>query len=386
MPGNLQTDVLIMGAGPAGVSTALHLVQADPAWRRRILLVDKAMHPREKLCGGGVTLPGEAILSRLGLEFEPAHTRVRELRFVYRGRAYALYGDPLFRITRRDEFDHWLLGKAMERGVEVRQGEAVTGITPGENRVTAVTENGRIRAGVLVGADGSFSLVRRKMKLHNPARMARTLETLTPETRLDIQNGVALFDVSPGEFGLQGYYWDFPGVIKGRPFMSRGVYDSRVHPKRPRASLKVALGDSLLERKRRLEECNVKSHPIYWFDGKGAFSRPRVILAGDAAGVDPFMGEGISFALGHGRVAASAIINAFQKRDFSFSDYKQRILHDPLLSQLTSRARLARFFYGLKHRWQFEAVWRLAPLLVRAIALLRPNLLPFKSSRLVKID
>ncbi|MFW6097498.1 MAG: FAD-dependent monooxygenase, partial [Chloroflexota bacterium] len=51
----IEVDVLIVGSGPSGMSTALHLVQADAGWAERILVVDKAVHPREKLCGGGVT-------------------------------------------------------------------------------------------------------------------------------------------------------------------------------------------------------------------------------------------------------------------------------------------------------------------------------------------
>ncbi len=343
----IQTDILIIGSGPSGISTALHLVHADPSWAERILLVDKAVHPREKVCGGGVTLPGEAILSDLGLAFEPPHAHVRELRMVYRGRAYAIYGDPVFRIVRRDEFDHWLLRKARERGVRVRQGEAVSEIRLERSHVEAVTENGVIRARVLVGADGSHSMVRRKTKLHNPARMARTLEAVTPEKSFDSQHGAAVFDVGPREAGLQGYYWDFPSIINNRPFMNRGVYDSRIHPDHPRASLKPAFRRSLMERKRRLEECTLKSGSIYLFNKQGPFARPRVLLAGDAAGVDPFVGEGISFALGYGRVAASAILDAFNGRDFSFSDYRERILADPLLSQLPHRVLLARFYYKL---------------------------------------
>lgn len=51
-------DILIIGSGPAGMSTALHLVQTDPAWAERILVIDRATHPRQKLCGGGLTRPG----------------------------------------------------------------------------------------------------------------------------------------------------------------------------------------------------------------------------------------------------------------------------------------------------------------------------------------
>ncbi len=65
-------DVLIAGSGPAGMSAALHLVKADPGWADRIVIVEKSVHPREKLCGGGVTNLGEKMLSGLGLSFAPA--------------------------------------------------------------------------------------------------------------------------------------------------------------------------------------------------------------------------------------------------------------------------------------------------------------------------
>ena len=68
-----SVDVLIIGSGPAGMSTALHLVQADQAWADRIVVIEKAVHPRDKLCGGGVTRAGEDILGRLGLSFDPPH-------------------------------------------------------------------------------------------------------------------------------------------------------------------------------------------------------------------------------------------------------------------------------------------------------------------------
>ena len=116
-------DVLIVGSGPSGVSTALHLVKQDPAWAERLIVVDKAVHPREKLCGGGVTHLGTNVLAGLGLSFEPQHFTVREARLVYEDLSYSFHGDPVIRITRRDEFDHWLVQKAEERGVTVRQGE-----------------------------------------------------------------------------------------------------------------------------------------------------------------------------------------------------------------------------------------------------------------------
>src|SRR5690554_1575618 len=122
--------VLIVGSGPSGTSTALHLVKSNPSWAGRIVIVDKAVHPREKLCGGGVTHIGQNILARLGLPFEPNNFEVREVRLVYQDQSYSFYGNPVFRIVRRDEFDHWLVQTAEKLGVRVRQGEAVKKITP----------------------------------------------------------------------------------------------------------------------------------------------------------------------------------------------------------------------------------------------------------------
>lgn len=85
-----EVDVLIADAGPAGMSTALHLCQVDPSWAGRILVVDKAIFPRPKLCGGGVTQPGADILAGLGLAFEPTHVAVGEVRLIHGRVAYAL--------------------------------------------------------------------------------------------------------------------------------------------------------------------------------------------------------------------------------------------------------------------------------------------------------
>ena len=113
MAGIEEVDVLIVGSGPSGTSTALHLIKSNPNWAKRITIVDKAIHPREKLCGGGVTHMGQNILADLGLPFEPESFEVKEVKLVYRDKSYSFLGDPVFRIIRRDEFDHWLVKTAV---------------------------------------------------------------------------------------------------------------------------------------------------------------------------------------------------------------------------------------------------------------------------------
>jgi ribulose 1,5-bisphosphate synthetase/thiazole synthase len=68
-------EVIIVGAGPAGLSTALHLQQMAPELAERTLILEKARHPRTKLCGGGVTPDAERVLGRLGLDVTEVPTR-----------------------------------------------------------------------------------------------------------------------------------------------------------------------------------------------------------------------------------------------------------------------------------------------------------------------
>ena len=333
-----------------------------------MIIVDKAVHPREKLCGGGITHLGQNILADLGLTLEPRHFEVKEARLVYRDKSYSFFGNPVFRIVRRDEFDHWLLKTAESLGVRVRQGEAVTQITPRDDHVEVVTEQATFHAKVVVAADGSRSFVRRKLKWEDESRVARLVEVLTPEdpaAQPEFRDGVAVFDFTPMDSDLQGYYWDFPSYVRGEPFMNRGVFDSRARPEKPKADLKEVLGGELAERDRELHHYELKGHPIRWWSSRGRFAQPRVILVGDAAGADPLFGEGISFALGYGEPAAGAIIDAFARDDFSFDSYATRLKRHPLFVHLRLRTRLARMAYLLNYPWLVSLGWSAMRLAVR---------------------
>lgn len=361
-------DILIIGSGPSGTSTALHLIKQNPAWAGRTIIIDKAVHPRDKLCGGGVTHMAQNVLANLGLAIEPRNFEIKEARLLYRGHSYSFYGDPVFRIVRRSEFDHWLVQTAEKLGVQVRQGEAVKDVIPHDDYVEVISEQDTYHAKVVVAADGSRSLVRHKLKLDDDSRVARLIEVLTPEdpaTQPEFRDGVAVFDFTPMDDHLQGYYWDFPSFVKGVPFMNRGVFDSRARPEKPKANLKQVLGGEMAARDRALEEYELKGHPIRWYSKDGRFARPRVLFVGDAAGADPLMGEGISFALGYGEPASEAIIDAFARDDFSFDTYADRINSHPLFRQLDLRVKLARYAYLLNRPWIVRLGWGFMRLAVR---------------------
>jgi flavin-dependent dehydrogenase len=88
------------------------------------------------------------------------------------------------------------------------------------------------------------------------------------------------------------------------------------------------------------------------------FSANRILLVGDAAGADPLLGEGIAPALGYGKVAANTIQSAFDHGDFSFSDYRRRILSSRLGHYLLIRWWTAWWTYRLSgHTWFMKVIW-----------------------------
>ena len=377
-----HVDVLIVGSGPSGTSTALHLVKSDPAWAKRIVIVDKAIHPREKLCGGGITHMGRNIISQLGLELEPSHFDIHEARLTYRNKRYSFFGKPVFTIVRRDEFDQWLVKTAERLGVTVRQGEGVKNVITHNDFIEVTTDQATFHAKTVVAADGSKSFVRRALKWEGESHVARLVEVLTPEnaaTTPEYQERVAVFEFDQvSTFGLQGYYWDFPSYVNKKPFMNRGLFDSRAQPNRPKADLKATLTSAMAERDRDLEDYKLKGHPIRWWDKNAQFAKPHVLLVGDAAGADPLMGEGISFALGYGKVAADAINYAFAHEDYGYVNYRSLLLADPLFKQLNIRTWAAKLAYKSWPSWMVSMLWSVVGWFIKQTQWGNPDFVPVK--------
>jgi menaquinone-9 beta-reductase len=362
-----EYDILIIGGGPSGLSTALHIARDFPALTSRVLILEKARYPRPKLCAGGLIIDAEVILQRLGLDVsEVPHVDADRIHFEFeaKGLNIRIPRRHALRVIRRDEFDHWLAGKAETRGIEIREGITVKRILPEKDGVMVETDHGNLRAQVLVGADGSNGITRRCIFPNVPVHTARVLEVLTPEYN-DRQRRNAYFDFLPVPRNIAGYVWDFPTQVNGQAMRCWGIYDTNILAAEKRPQLREPLANQMSRFGFTLDDYEIKAHPIRWFSPENQMSVPRVLFVGDAAGADPFLGEGISMALGYGVLAAREIGQSFARDDFSFTRYRQRVLKSPLGQALVTRWLLTHIIYPLKWRWLQMMIWRmLKPIVV----------------------
>ncbi|HLI80052.1 MAG TPA: FAD-dependent monooxygenase, partial [Candidatus Binataceae bacterium] len=316
MPSTIKCNVLIAGAGPAGLATAMHLLRAHPELKGRVLAIEKSRHPRPKTCAGGLIPKTMLALKELDLELEvPAIQVMRGSARTMVGEVEMFRGDPLCTVVRRDEFDAWLARAAKDEGLEIIDGCRVWDVEQFDGFVRVRTERATFEAPVLVGADGSGSRVRASVFGPGKKSIGRALMVdipVDPERTREFIEQRYIFDFKCVSAGVSGYAWSFPCLIGNRPHLNVGIYDQL--PSHTASSQKSPLPDRLREAFPELHldglehrAMNFKAFPIRWFDLAHRFVLDRVMLAGDAAGVDPLMGEGISCAFEHGKLAAGAI-------------------------------------------------------------------------------
>ena len=348
-----RRDAIIVGSGPGGAATALALAAAAPALAARTVMLEKARHPRDKTCAGGVIPKAARILDTLGVPLDVPHARVDAAAVgLPGGRWLAVPGADLCRVVRRRELDARLAWAARDRGVELREDERVVHVARDGGGVRVETTRGVWWAPVVVGADGSGSAVRRALVGGPSGPIGRAVMADVPLTATRWEGARTRrydFDFVACDAGLRGYRWTFPCLIDGVPHANVGVY-----------ALPPVDGRRL-QRELDAERARIgaprtawKAHPIRTYAAGATVAVPHALLVGDAAGVDPLMGEGISFALEYGRLAADAIVRAHARRDWAFADYAAAVHAGPLGRKLRRLVLATRLFYGRHPRPWFR--------------------------------
>jgi len=318
-------DIMIVGAGPAGISTWLHLKKVAPALADNVLVIDKAIFPRHKVCGGGLGAWCEDVLRQLDIDLNIPSLFISDVEFRFRDQSWIYQSPNPFRMVQRSDFDLALLKSAVKRGMVIHESEQFIEAKREGNGLAVLTSRGKYQSKVIVGADGALSRVRRSMMRSPQPRLAPTIQLSTPvdpqfDKEFD-QKRLSL-DFSPLYEGLQGYIWQCPCIQNGSPYMNRGLANFRYPPGRPRVDMKRVFERALHARNADGTSASWRSHPIRWLSPDAPISQPNVILAGDAAGIEPAFGGGIHVALSYGEIAARTMVQAFQNQDFSFNHYK----------------------------------------------------------------
>lgn len=293
-----RVDVLVVGAGPAGSATAIHLARSGAS----VLLVDRAAFPRDKACGGGVT--GRA-LRHVPCDITPVVERVVdtfELR-LHHGRSFRRRSvEPLIVMTQRRKLDAYLAEQAVAAGARFVDGARVEQIAIGEKSITATVGGESVTADVLVGADGANGTVAKAAGLAAGIERGIALEGNVPWSLFDEERFAATAVIEIGA-PAGGYGWLFP---KGdHANLGVGGWASE--------------GPNLREHLARLARAySVDPDAITGLRGhrlpmrRVGASTPaghRVVLVGDAAGlVDPLSGDGMYEAFVSARLAAEAIV------------------------------------------------------------------------------
>jgi flavin-dependent dehydrogenase len=362
-------DLAIVGGGPAGVSTALFLAAAAPGRIERVVVLEKERYPRDKICGGAVGARADRRLESIGVRVDVPSVPVRGLSVLAGvGAQQAYAGEVIGRVVRRIEFDHALADRARERGVRFLEGAKVDALVVGERGVRLSTTQGEIRARAVVGADGVGSVVRRALGIPRGALRAQVVEVDTPAAPGDPPRDVLHFDMT--ERDLDGYAWDFATLVGGRPLVCRGIYaihredgagDSSPRGRRAGSTIssdRADVSDRLLARLAR-QGISAEGLTLKRFAERGLslhepVARPRALLVGEAAGIDPVLGEGIAQAIQYGSVAGRYLARCLERDDLTFADFRRELSRSRVGLDLGIRTRVLPWYYGPRSRATIE--------------------------------
>lgn len=310
-------DVIVVGAGPAGSTAARLLAQRGAS----VLLLDKRPFPRDKPCGGGVTVRAAAVQD---LDLAPVIERtVHGATFTLRlGPAFRKrYHLPLTYMTQRSRLDAFLAGRAEEAGVLFHDGEALEDLEVRDGKAPGVvvkTKAGSYASTLLIGADGANGPVRHALGLPSLREEAVALEGVLRQrdgVPAEWQDYVGL-DVG----GLAGGYgWLFP---KG-DHLNAGVGGWKyaaftLRPKLAELCRRYGFDPASLEA--------LRGHHLPLRRGRVAIARGPAALVGDAAGlIDPLSGEGIHMAFASARLAAEAALACLSGEERDMTAYQKAV-------------------------------------------------------------
>lgn len=313
----MNSDVIVVGAGPAGSTAAKFLAERG----HDVLILEKDRLPRNKACGGGVV--------RHALRFEYLRDFIEE-NHVGACRAHRSYDatlryfveyhtdEVLFYNVRRRDFDHRLVRFAMEAGAHLQEDTMVTGVGLDDGGVRVRTRDSDLTARVVIGAGGVLDPVARYIRRSEGLPEDMSDLSFVPVEEYPVDQSF-IDDVYPDYMSV--FHHGFEGSVYGWVFPKRGLLNIGIWP-RPgeRTDVKAVLqgyidhlaGEGMVPEATQVER--PLGAPLPSAGPAEVSVSHRMVICGDAARmVSPLTGEGIYYAMESGRMAALTIDEALAR-------------------------------------------------------------------------
>lgn len=339
-----DTEVLIVGAGPAGTSLSHFLSNKKIPH----VLIDKAEFPRDKICGDGLTVDVMNTLKRMGGDmlhdfinhadllpswgFAFHSTNGKQARYDFKdsGLPYS----PFFTAKRLD-LDQYLVDKLRNEYCTFLTKTALVGIERLQDGLNLEVETNKIKstikAKIVIGAEGEKPIVTRLLGLDH----YRNKEHLIGALRIYYKNVQGFHENNHLEFFYTkklapAYFWAFP-LPNGEANVGLGMLSTAISDRK--ANLKNLLAETMAEHpvvSEMFKDAEPLEKPKGWGLPTATSNRliggNRYALIGDAAGmIEPFTGKGIGPGMVTGRLCADHIEKALQTGDFDMLDYHTHV-------------------------------------------------------------
>lgn len=374
----METKVCIIGAGPGGATAALQLAQLGI----ECIVVDKAVFPRDKVCGDGLSGKVLTLLERIdkgiGLRLQQAIFKADSwgVTFVapnrigmdipYRMGYQQDMSNPRGFVCKRIDFDNFLVDE-IKRRPEIRLFEGVSidkyDLQPDGYHLSSKDGSFKVKADVVIVANGAHSGFTRDVagiKMEPKHYVAGIRAYYKGITGLHKDNFIELHFLKNM---LPGYIWIFP-LPNGEANVGVGMLSNSARNKK--VNLKQLMLDTLAtdpvmkERFKNAELIgSIDGYGLPLGSKKRKLHGERYMLVGDAGFlIDPFTGEGIGNALYSGRIAAQQAAAAIAANDYSdtfFNAYDENVYRilGPELQVSTKLQKL------IKYPWLFNMLMKM---------------------------
>jgi geranylgeranyl reductase family protein len=319
----MNYDVVVVGAGPAGTTAAKFLAEKG----EKVLLIDKSTFPRDKPCGGGLSVRTLKRFNYISKDLIASYSFSGSIHSSSLKYQVQLHKDePIAAFVLRKNFDDGLLQLAIDRGTTFMEGKTATDVNILPEKVKIKLNKGDyVESQLVIGADGIWSTIAKKSGLvHHYQRTGRCLFQEFPLASSlldDYFTEKRIFHFHLRFMEIIGYGWVFPkkdsvniGIGEIKPSASQTTnrpnlkecYENYIHLLKQSKIIPPTINIG------KMQGGILPLTPL-----KKTFA-DRVVLCGDAAGlINPLSGDGIDYAMSSGKIAAEVCAEALEADDTS---------------------------------------------------------------------